>query len=101
MEYLFDKGRTGESEGGQSVQSLIDLMITVSDNDATNTLIDYVGMATLNSYFVEQGYSSTKLQRKMLVQGEENFTSLQETMKFLKKFIKLEETLNIQRYLRS
>ncbi|WP_233619143.1 MULTISPECIES: serine hydrolase [unclassified Enterococcus] len=60
-------------------------MITVSDNDATNTLIDHVGMDTLNNYFVEKGYSSTKLQRKMLAPGGENYTSLQDTMKFLKK----------------
>lgn len=60
-------------------------MITVSDNDATNNLIDHVGMDTLNNYFEKQGYSSTKLQRKMLAHGEENYTSLQDTMKFLKK----------------
>lgn len=85
MEYFFDKGRTGENAGGQSVQSLIDRMITVSDNDATNILIDHVGMDELNNYFEDQGYSNTKLQRKMLAQGAENYTSLQDTMKFLKK----------------
>ncbi|OJG56437.1 hypothetical protein RV07_GL004129 [Enterococcus malodoratus] len=85
MEYLYDRGRTGETVGGQSVQSLIEQMITVSDNNATNVLIDHVGMESLNSYFTEKGYSGTKLQRKMLEQGSENYTTLQDTMKFLKR----------------
>ena len=85
MEYLYDKGRTGETAGGQSVQSLIEQMITVSDNHATNILIDHIGMDTLNHYFSGKGYSSTKLQRKMLAQGNENNTSLQDCMKFLRK----------------
>lgn len=85
MEYLYDKGRTGETVGGQSVQSSIEQMITVSDNNATNRLIEHVGMETLNNYFSEQGYSSTRLKRKMLAHGGENYTSLQDSMKFLKK----------------
>lgn len=85
MEYLYDNGRIGETVEGQSVQNLIGQMITVSDNNATNTLIDHVGIETLNNYFSEKGYSSTKLQRKMLEQGGENYTSLQDAMKFLKK----------------
>ena len=84
MEYLYDNGRIGETVEGQSVQNLIEQMITVSDNNATNTLIDHVGIETLNNYFSEKGYSSTKLQRKMLEQGGENYTSLQDAMKFLK-----------------
>lgn len=91
MEYLYDEGRIEENVGGQSVQHLIDQMITVSDNNATNTLIDYIGMNTLNTYFSEKGYSSTKLQRKMLEQGNENYTSLQDCMKFLKKLYEDQE----------
>ncbi|MFI3618587.1 serine hydrolase [Enterococcus avium] len=85
MEYLYDKGRIEETVDGQSVQSLIERMITVSDNDATNLLIDHVGMGELNKFFSEKGYSNTKLQRKMLSQGNENYTSLQNCIKFLRK----------------
>lgn len=91
MEYLYDNGRTKETVGDQSVQHLIDQMITLSDNNATNILIDHIGMDTLNSYFSEKGYSSTKLQRKMLEQGDENYTSLQDCMKFLKKLYENQE----------
>ena len=85
MEYLYEKGRIDETASGQSVQSLIERMITVSDNDATNILIDHIGMKSLNDYFAEKGYSNTRLQRKMLAQGNENYTSLQDCMKFLRK----------------
>lgn len=85
MEYLFDKGLIEEIAGGQSVKSLIERMITVSDNDATNLLIDHVGMGELNNFFSEKGYSNTKLHRKMLTQGNENYISLQDCMKFLRK----------------
>lgn len=85
MEYIYDKGRINESAGGQSVRSLVEQMITVSDNNATNTLIDHIGMDTLNQFFKEKGYSNTKLQRKMLASGSENLTSLNDTMAFLKK----------------
>lgn len=95
MEYLYDKGRTGESAGGQSVQSLIERMITVSDNDATNILIDHVGMEAMNHFFLEKGYSNTKLQRKMLAKGNENYTSLQDCLNFLRK---LYENQGISKY---
>lgn len=85
MEYLYDKGRIDGTVGGQTVQSLIDRMITLSDNEATNILIDHVGMDALNQFFSEKGYSNTKLQRKMLSQGNENYTSLQNCIKFLRK----------------
>lgn len=85
MEYIYDKGRINESAGGQSVSSLVEQMITVSDNNATNMLIDHIGMDTLNQFFKEKGYSNTKLNRKMLASGNENLTSLNDTMSFLKK----------------
>lgn len=85
MEYVYDKGRINETAGGQSVRSLVEQMITVSDNNATNTLIDHIGMDTLNQFFNEKGYSSTRLNRKMLQPGSENTTSLNDTLTFLKK----------------
>ena len=41
-------------------------MIITSDNSATNVCIDYLGMNTLNAFFVEQGWHKTKVQRKMM-----------------------------------
>ena len=63
-------------------------MITVSDMDATNILIDHVGMESLKNYFTEKGYTGKKLQWKMLAQGSENYTTLQDTMGYLKNLYK-------------
>jgi beta-lactamase class A len=40
-------------------------MVTVSDNTATNMIIDQVGMAKVNAEMTRLGLSATKLQRKM------------------------------------
>ena len=65
-------------------------MIQQSDNQATNTLIDYFGMEPMNDYFNAQGYTETRLERKMLdtaarAAGKENYTSLTDCLVFLKR----------------
>lgn len=54
-----------------TVRELITLMIQVSDNTATNTLITKMGMGEINKYLAEQGYSDTKLNHKMMLQKVE------------------------------
>jgi len=63
-----------------SIGELLEWMIIQSDNTATNTLIDFIGMSSLNTYFESLGLNQTILQRKMLdfqsVQmGKQNYTS--------------------------
>jgi len=48
-----------------SLRDVATLMVTVSDNTATNMIIDRVGMAKVNAEMARLGLSSTKLQRKM------------------------------------
>ncbi|WP_413476680.1 serine hydrolase [Latilactobacillus fuchuensis] len=76
--------------GDSTVTALITAMIQYSDNNATNQLIDYVGMPKINQYLQEQGYQQTKLERRMLdnaarAQGLENVTSVTDTLNFLKQ----------------
>lgn len=91
MEYIYANGlNLNESVGGKTISSLIEAMITYSDNTSTNTLIDHIGMNTLNSYFQSQGYNGTRLERKMLdtaaqAAGKENYTSINDVMAFLDK----------------
>lgn len=95
MDYLYQQSVQGQLDlsevtSGESLDSLIRRMIQSSDNEATNSLIDYVGMDKLNQYFASAGYTQTTVQRKMLdtnaqAQGLENYTSLNDTMTFLKK----------------
>jgi len=95
MEYAYDMIENGEvSEdtiiSGQRLSTLIEKMITVSDNEATNALIDYFSIKKINGFVSDCGYSSTVLGRRMLdtqasKRGEENYTSAADVMKFLDK----------------
>ena len=75
---------------GQSVELLMRSMIQWSDNNATNVLIDYFGMESINQYLLEQGYTDTVLQRRMLDAearnlGLDNYTSTRDAMEFLNR----------------
>lgn len=63
-----------------SVLELLRLMITESNNTATNIIIDRLGMETINRYMARHGYVDSILQRKMMDfdaadAGRENYTS--------------------------
>lgn len=69
-----------------TVYTLHDLaheMIVTSDNTATNILIDRIGMAQVNAFIQQQGYTHTRLARKMLdtqalVAGTDNYIAVAE-----------------------
>lgn len=67
------------------VSSDIKLMITQSDNDATNRMIDRLGFDKINSYIKSNGYSNTVLSRKMLAStaNGDNYTSSKDAAKIL------------------
>ncbi len=72
-----------------SVKDLMTLMIIVSDNTATNFLIDLVGIEAINGTFQEMGLKQTKLNRKMMdfasiEQGKDNQTTPGEMILCLK-----------------
>ncbi len=48
------------------LRKVIELMITESDNTATNILIDRIGMNNLNLYLKENGYTDTVFRHKMM-----------------------------------
>jgi beta-lactamase class A len=73
-----------------SVDDLIYLMITQSDNTASNMLIDLLGMDTLNAYFKKMGLKHTNLSRKMMdfkarKNGIENYTTASDMAYLLEK----------------
>ena len=64
-------------------------MIIVSDNTATNILIDLLGMEEINKIGHDLGLKNTNLERKMMdsharEKGLDNFTSSNEILKLLK-----------------
>jgi len=73
-----------------TVEKLIDLMITDSDNTAANMLIDLLGFDYLTQTFKDFGLERTNLSRKMMdfqsrARGVENYTTPREMASVLEK----------------
>jgi beta-lactamase class A len=72
-----------------SIRNLCVLMIGLSDNSATNTLIELVGMKNVTNTMNSLGFSNTRLQRRMIDQpaslrNEENISTPAEAVGILK-----------------
>jgi len=73
-----------------TVEQLIELMITQSDNTAANMLIGMVGFDYLNTMFRKMGLDETNLSRKMMdftlrKYGVENYTTAEEMADLLER----------------
>jgi beta-lactamase class A len=71
-----------------TLRDLATMMVAVSDNAATNVLIDRVGMQNVNAMLDSLGLSHTRLRRKMMdleaaKQGRENISTPREMMTLL------------------
>lgn len=78
------------------------LMICLSDNTATNILIDYIGMDKINSCIKEKGFAGTVLGRKMMdaearKAGKDNFTTPKDVLGVLKMLCKNPDDLDMLR----
>lgn len=80
--------------GQETIDANLNSMITVSDNDAANALVSYLGngdsaagMQTVNDYCSSNGYISTHMGRLLLASNEydDNYTSVGDCGKFLVK----------------
>jgi beta-lactamase class A len=78
------------SDGGSQVSTgdLAVMMIVLSDNTATNLLIDLVGMENVNQQLDKLGCTKTRLQRVMMdtaaaARGEENVSTPAEAAKIM------------------
>jgi beta-lactamase class A len=71
-----------------TLRDLATMMVAVSDNSATNVLIDRVGMDNVNALLDSLGLKNTRLRRKMMdlkaaQQGRENISTPREMMALL------------------
>ena len=71
-----------------TLRDLATMMVAVSDNSATNVLIDKVGMQNVNAMLDSLGLSHTRLRRKMMDlqaanEGRENISTPREMMQLL------------------
>lgn len=76
-----------------SLHDLAVLMIIVSDNMATNLLIDRLGMDNVNRAMAELGLTRTKLQRKMIrpeesARGNENLSTPAESAALMERIFR-------------
>lgn len=81
-----------------TLRDLATMMVAVSDNSATNVLIDRVGMENVNSMLAALGLHATQLRRKMMdlkaaSEGRENVSTPREMM-FLLETIYTGKLLN-------
>lgn len=77
-----------EESSQLSLHDLSVLMIVLSDNTATNMLIDQVGMTNVNRTLDEAGLKNIRLQRKMIdvaasARGQENLATPREAMRLM------------------
>ncbi|MFY9560568.1 MAG: serine hydrolase [Terriglobales bacterium] len=71
-----------------TLRDLATIMVAVSDNSATNVLIDRVGMENVNAFLDSLGLTHTRLRRKMMdlkaaTEGRENVSTPAEMMALL------------------
>lgn len=83
-----------DTYGADSINNYLNPMITVSDNDAANTLVnmlgygdDSAGMDAVNSFCQAHGYTSTSMGRLLLQDNTygDNYTSVSDCGHFLKE----------------
>ena len=82
------------------LDNALNSMITVSDNDAANTLVNYLGggddaagMARVNKFCQDHGYTSTSMGRLLLADNSkgDNYTSAKDCGKFLKTIYQIDK----------
>jgi len=77
------------------IDDVATLMIILSDNTATNLLIDLLGISTINNLAKKLSLNTTRLQRKMMdfesaKSGLDNYTSLNDITKLMEMIYKRE-----------
>jgi len=83
----------GDHTSQLSLTDLAVLMIVLSDNTATNMLIDQTGMANVNKTLDELGLKGVRLRRKMMDQaasarGDESVATPREAMPLMEKIFR-------------
>ena len=91
--------------GKDTLDNTLNSMITVSDNNAANTLVNYLGggddaagMARVNKFCQDHGYTSTSMGRLLLADNSngDNYTSVKDCGKFLKTIYQTDKGVSIE-----
>lgn len=81
-------------------RNLIELMVIVSDNTASNTLLDKVGWKNVNNLAMQIGCHESKINRYFMdndaqANGQENYTSAQDMVILLKLFTEANDFITV------
>lgn len=88
--------------GGDSLDNQLHAMITVSDNDAANTLVNWLGggsnaagMDRVNAFCQAHGFAETHMGRMLLQSNEngDNITSVRDCGRFMKEIYQLNNSM--------
>ena len=91
--------------GKDTLDNALNSMITVSDNKAANTLVNYLGggddaagMARVNKFCQDHGYTSTSMGRLLLADNSngDNYTSVKDCGKFLKTIYQTDKSVSTE-----
>lgn len=91
--------------GKDTLDNALNSMITVSDNNAANTLVNYLGggddaagMARVNKFCQDHGYTSTSMGRLLLADNSngDNYTSVKDCGKFLKTIYQTDKSVSTE-----
>ncbi|MEQ8207920.1 MAG: serine hydrolase [Woeseia sp.] len=82
-----------DGDSALSLHDLAILMITVSDNMATNILIEQTGMDNVNAVMADLGFGDIRLQRRMIRQeqsarGNENIATPMSAAKLMQRILR-------------
>lgn len=94
--------RFGDGTSELSLNDIAVMMIVLSDNTATNMLIDRLGMARVNSTMTALGLPSIRLQRRMIqpqesVAGRENVATAHDAASLMVRIAKCELPMSRER----
>lgn len=91
--------------GKDTLDNALNSMITVSDNDAANTLVNYLGggddaagMSRINKFCQDHGYTNTSMGRLLLADNSngDNYTSVKDCGNFLKTIYQIDKGVSTE-----
>jgi len=81
------RGKFTKSDDGNyfTIDTLLQIMMNYSDNNCTNSLLDYIGIPEVNNIIRRYGFTQTELQRNLFVTDgvKENWTTCEDIGKML------------------
>ncbi len=89
MGALYDAWAKGDLERNPRDERLMRRMITVSHNGATNALIDRLGMARINRWLIDNGYTETVVRARILDEEPQgpNLVTAREMTRMLEQIV--------------